>query len=221
MSNLKTLWIVLAATNNINAYDITSYAIIKAIRAKSNDKLAVAKGLLLKAFSPITNKNRLNNGENPFQGLNTALGMNKWRTSKSFGYNMLGETEQTEYIALLDKLIKEKWEDTTYAYIFTRQDLSAEQQLVQTAHCTMVLGQNVDRNQYDASNLHFVVFGIPTHTELVEKLALVNAAGIKTVEFNESDLKTNQLTSFACKPLRKSRAQRLRIFNGDTLLTLK
>jgi hypothetical protein len=219
MNDLKTQWKALADAKKINSYDVTSYAIIKAIRARSNDKLEVAKGLLLKAFSPITNKNRLHNGELPFQGLESALHSNYWRASKSFGFNTLTESEQTDYIALLNKLVKEKWEDTIYSYIFTRQDLSLEQQLVQTAHCTMVLGQKVKKHQHDANELHFVVFGVPTHDKLAEKLKSVEAAGVETVKFEESDLKTNQLTSFACSPIRKSRAQRLRLFDNETLLS--
>jgi len=221
MNDLDTQWKSLAADKKIDSGDIASRAIIRSIRARSNDKLEVAKGLLLKAFSPIINRNKLNSGLRPFQGLESSLAKLSWRGSDAFGFASISEAEQAEYKSLLGKLLKEKWEDTTYTYIFTRQDLTPEQQLVQTAHCTMVLGQKVERWQHDASDLHFVIFGVPDHDRLIEKLAQVEAAGISTVSFEESDLKSDQMTSFACQPTRKSEARRKRLFDNDRLLMIK
>ena len=226
MNNTQTSadWKKYSANKSINSVDMAMLALIKAVRAKSNDNVSVAKGLLYKSFTPIKKENRLANGHRPWQALEESIGHIAWclkLSSKSlFGYENLSDAEKQQIINLVNILKNEKWEDITYTYIFVRQDLSPSQQVVQTAHCTMVLGQHINKHEYDASKLHFVVFGVPDYNELAENANRLEKNRIKLIKYFESDLSTNQLTSFACFPMRKSFAQRKKLFENNKLLTL-
>jgi len=224
MTDFKTEWKALAAQGNITATSITSYCLIRAINAKSNDKLQVALGLLYKTFTPITNVTKIRNGAQPYQAIDRELASLRWavikRPASVWGYLSLTEAQQALYQELLLTLQNYKFENKTYAYICVRHDISPEQQLVQTAHATMVLGQNVPANQHDASHLNFVVFSATDGNDLNEKFAKLNKRkGVELVSFTESAL-NNQMTAFACKPMRKSWAIRKMYFDEYQLLTM-
>lgn len=221
MNDIKTEWKKLNPLA-VTPQNIIAFVAIRAIRAKSNDKLEVAKGLLYKSFTPIKNQKRLKNGATPFQSLEQSLiylaERLKWKPESVFGYKLLTDAEKQQLTDLLHQLKKEKWEDTVYSYICVRKDLSTEQQIVQTAHCTMVLGQTIDKINNDASELHFVIFGAENHDDLKNRIDELEKRGVNLVKFFETDLKTNQLTAFACFPMRKSFAQRKKLFVNYDLL---
>ena len=215
VNDLKTLWKQIAATKRFDSCDVFVYNVIRALFSKSNSKVEVAQGLLYKAFTPVTNKNKLENGWGEFKALELILEYGSYPYGKNFKtmMNILSEEDQVEFIKLVKQLKKEKWSDPTFAYIFTRQDISKEQQLVQTAHCTLLLGQNTKVN---GNNLHFCVFGVENGCEIFKRYLSLELAGVKTVEFYEYNF---VMTSFACLPMRKSFAARKKLFKDDILLS--
>ncbi len=61
-----------------------------------------------------------------------------------------------------------------YVYIFVRQDISAEQQLVQSSHVALMLGSRLgrrfqgDQKKYKIDDLYFTVIGITTLKDFVQ-----------------------------------------------------
>lgn len=62
-----------ANAKNIFATDMVTLCLFKALRSKSEDKVAVAQALLKAAFSPITRLSVLANGGGSYHALNVAL----------------------------------------------------------------------------------------------------------------------------------------------------
>lgn len=87
-----------------------------------------------------------------------------------------------------------------YCYIFVRQDLSKEQQLVQAAHATLVLGSKLKRT--DVSELYFTVIGIPQLIDFRSVMNDLNAHGTKYETFYEPD-QGSTLTAIATHPIPK------------------
>lgn len=218
---INELWESLANSKKASSQDMAAYTITKAIFSKSNEKLEVAKALLLRAFTPITNKNKLRNGDHPFQGLIGAINLAYW----SVLHEKLDEAHKATFKELVKQLCKEKWEDSTYCYILTRTDIPAIHQLVQTAHATMLAGQRYP--SFDAKNLHFCILKGGNETELRATGNKLTSAGVDFATFWEPDAKVlwgglnrKEITSLACKPMRKSFAQRKKLFDGSELLTI-
>lgn len=88
-----------------------------------------------------------------------------------------------------------------YVYFFTRQDISPEQQIVQTAHVALKLGK-ADTNEYiiDASETYFIVVGVRNLTALNGVQCMLEMLGIAFEVFNEPDI-GNEDTSIATYPL--------------------
>lgn len=87
-----------------------------------------------------------------------------------------------------------------YVYIFVRQDLSNEQQLVQAAHATLVLGNKL--KNHDASQLYFAVIGIPKLTDFCQVMKDLKKHGTDYVPFYEPD-QGNTMTAIATYPIPK------------------
>ena len=205
--------------------DHVVYAIVKATSGLGNDKVAMARGCILSAFTPITNTNKLTNGiSSPFVALEKAmdqlLTLTLLAPEKIFGFEALDENQRKVFTDVLKELRKEPFVDTTYAYFVVRQDISREQQLVQTAHVAMALGQKY--RTPDAHGLSFVVFGVPTKVDLVMLgMNLEIEHEIDTTVFFEPDINGGEPTAIALPPMRKSVAARLGIFDQLSLLTLE
>jgi len=212
--NITAAWKQLANKKSIQNYDVAAYCIIKAIFAKSNEKLEVAKALLLKSFSPIAKESKLNNGHTEWQALASAM---VWIFRSSL-YSELTEDEKVQFDDLTKKLLKEEWQDKTYAYILVRKDLPPIQQVVQAAHVAMVLGQQVPKHKADARKQHFCVLALEDNEDLLKEMAKATRLKIPFARFFESDI--NQYTAMAYYPMRKSYAQRKRLFDGRNLLTI-
>ena len=217
------LWKKLANEKKIKYYDVAAYALIKAIYSKSNEKLEVARGLLLKAFTPITNANKLNNGARPFQSLEWSLNLLNY----SELIRELDAADLPEFESLWKALRKEDWTDTTYAYILVRTDIPKVHQLVQAAHATMLMGQQVPAWKHDARNQHFCVLDGGNESELREFGAKIQRLGIKAAYFWESDaqklwngLPRKEVTAIALHPLRKSMTQRKGFLSEKKLLKM-
>lgn len=213
-NELIAIWKQLANERKIQNYDVAAYCIIKAIFAKSNEKYEVARALLLKSFTPITNENKLNNGHAEWGGLEQAL---MW-SFRSKLFLELDETSQKTFADLQKLLINEDWQDKTYAYILVRQDLPKIQQVVQAAHVTMVLGQQVSKSKADARKQHFCILALQDNKDLLMELAKANRFKLPIARFYESDI--GQYTALAYHPMRKSQAQRKRLLESRKLLTI-
>jgi hypothetical protein len=120
---------------------------------------------------------------------------------------------------LAEELRKEKPKDEMYAYFFVRQDISNEQQMVQAAHAAMVLGQNVSPALAEAWRTNFVIFGVPDLATLGERGHYLWTRGVDHYGFYEPDM-GGELTAIACRPMRKSVAERKRLFANETLLKM-
>lgn len=212
-----------AKANNktLTAVDMAELAIHKAIKARNNEKLEVAKNILYGSFTAITNKNELANGARPFQALKNALDALAARVTYVDSFKeKWGEEYRKVFLELLKQLREVEHEDTTYAYMFVKQDMSREQQMVQCGHVSMVLGQAVSEHKYDAKNLHFIVFGVANEAALLEKMSFLHNKNIKYVSFIEPDM-NDAFTAIACLPMKKSLAIRKKLFNNDKLLVME
>jgi len=116
-----------------------------------------------------------------------------------------------------------------YSYFFTRQDMSPEQQVVQTAHAALKLGVNSQRifddGKADSSVPYMANEGInPDETYFtvigVRDLAALNAVErilqkfkYKYEKFVEPDLNDGEATSIAVYPIEENQRDVLMAFN--------
>ena len=214
MDQIKTLWKTLATEKRARYYDHAAYMIAKALYSKSNEKLEVAKALLLKTYTPITNENKIYNGQDVWTGLKGSIDTSMW----SEIYKLLPADKQKDFKNLVLKLRKETWDDKTYVYGFVRTDICKVQQAIQLAHVTMVLGQTYGKSIPDTYNQHFCIFGLENKQHLKEVSSSLTAKKIKHVAFYESDIKS--YTALATIPLRKSYSLRKKLFDQEKLLII-
>lgn len=103
-----------------------------------------------------------------------------------------------------------------YAYFFTRQDISPEQQLVQTAHAAMKLGFNLT-NKENPDDTYFAVIGVRNLAALEAVGEILSKFGYQYECFLEPDM-DNEITSIAVHPIAEDERGPLLAFN---LLTLR
>ena len=94
-----------------------------------------------------------------------------------------------------------------YVYIFVRQDLSKEQQLVQAAHVALVLGNRLNRPKAD--DIYFQVCGVPQLIDFAPLMKDLNKYGVKYETFYEPD-QGHTLTAIATYPTPKDQRGMLR-----------
>jgi len=117
-----------------------------------------------------------------------------------------------------------------YAYFFTRQDISPEQQLVQTAHAALKLGANStsawdwdkDReeevlNEYQIKNfnpdhMYFTCVGVRNEEALYAVCAILKQFKLHFEVFYEPDIGM-QMTSIAVYPVHEDGRGVLKAFN--------
>jgi len=97
-------------------------------------------------------------------------------------------------------------DNPNYVYIFVRQDLSEEQQLVQAAHVTLVLGNKLKQ---DVSEVYFTVIGVPQLIDFRGVMNDLNAHGTRYETFYEPD-QGGTLTAIATHPIPKDERGALR-----------
>lgn len=201
-------WKQKAASKTLTARDFFMRALHKALDSKAENKADVFRGLLLKYFSPITNANKLANGMTPWKSVELL--------ADQFMYNKTFDREQRQFVhdSGVSKVFDSPLRDPTYVYFFTRQDISYEQQLVQTAHAASMSGAT---GSYNPTQQHFIVFGVPDLKALTAKYNELEAQGIELLAFREPDI-GNEMTSFFTPPIRGSFARRKGYFKNETLL---
>ena len=215
-------WKRLANSKMIQPYDVAAYAIIKALYSKSNDKVGVARGLLLKSFTPITNQIKLdNNDSDPFQSLNVAV-YEAHRKS-----TLVKELDKEQYAGYVDGGVagrKEKFSDPVFCYILARTDIPKVHQLVQTSHVTMEVGHYLGKKNYKIKNLHFCVLDGGNAKDIQEALKTIK---IQALSFFEPDAEKlwggnqkGEFTSAALLPVRRSVALRKGFLREKKLLEM-
>lgn len=112
-----------------------------------------------------------------------------------------------------------------YAYFFTRQDISPEQQLVQTAHAALKLGVASQRwfgdkpkNQQvledlDPDQTYFTCVGVRDRAALAAVMKILDQFGIYYEMFFEPDLNDGEPTSVAVYPIAEDKRDILFAFN--------
>lgn len=208
----RSLWKQFVKEGRGTRQEMFRYCLIKALHAKSNmDKAELAKILLKKAFTPIVNAKRLANGAYPWQ---TVVIMLQWERHYLASYkrnkveyseflkNTLPLLDYTAYNDLVEKVhgqFNNKSFDTCepYTYIFVRQDLAPEYQLVQAAHATMLMGAKIGG---DTSKINFVISGVPSLEDLKETKEFLGRKEIKFEAFNEPDI-GNEDTAICTYPI--------------------
>lgn len=86
-----------------------------------------------------------------------------------------------------------------YAYIFVRQDISPEYQLIQFGHVACVMGRNLPHN-ICPHKLNFVGIGVPNEEALVDAQIRMMEHDIGSHDFVEPDL-GYQITAVASVPV--------------------
>lgn len=124
-----------------------------------------------------------------------------------------------------------------YAYFFTRQDISPEQQIVQTAHAAFQLGVNSQRwiidgtiNEWNEAidtkpqlhllpqlirpeDTHFTVVGVRNLEALLAVESILDKFGFRYEKFFEPDLNDGEPTSIAVYPIAETSRGPLMAFN--------
>jgi hypothetical protein len=206
-----TLW-----KNGINhtAVHHAQLCILKAIVAKGDDKLAIAKHFIRQAFTPITKASKLANGRTPFDTAYEQFRGYRWGGQHKIIFNLpiediLDEDEQKLYHEIA-KSLSEGGLVRRYSYFFTRQDIFEEYQLVQTAHVALELGSELTKEE--VKDLHFTCCGVEDLEELeaVERVLQSIKAPYKV--FREPDI-GNQKTAIGVFPIEEHKRGLLRNYN--------
>lgn len=112
-----------------------------------------------------------------------------------------------------------------YAYFFTRQDISPEQQIVQTAHAAFQLGVNSQRwidsppaiqqvhQDVIAEETHFTVVGVRNLDGINAVMKILDKFHIEYEAFFEPDLNDGEITSVAVYPIQEDGRDILLAFN--------
>ena len=116
-----------------------------------------------------------------------------------------------------------------YSYFFTRQDISPEYQVVQTAHAAFQLGVNSQRwtdkplenqqvmDEVAPEETYFTVVGVRNLTALKAVESILTQFNIMYEKFFEPDLNGGEYTSIAVYPIAEDKKGPLDAFN---LLTI-
>jgi hypothetical protein len=203
-----------ARQNNVNPKDVIIYGIARAFRYSESDGETnyLAGKYVLRAFVPVTNKNRLE-----FQ-----LNGDCYRTLKQYLYDIArgwygdlykqcDEATQEDIKSMALHLIDVLHRN--YVYIVVREDLEIpEQCVVQAAHATFVAGHKIRADHlagkfrlenFDPNYTHFVVCGAKDLNELeMEYERVVNDGGFVAYPFYEGDI-GGQMTAFATQPVQQ------------------
>lgn len=86
-----------------------------------------------------------------------------------------------------------------YCYIFVRQDLSTEQQIVQAAHAASVMSCTPSLREIDFSKTNFIVIGVRNQDALWAVESILDKFEIKYDLFYEPDI--DEDTAIATYPL--------------------
>jgi hypothetical protein len=236
-----TLWKNLATNKQNTRVHHVQYCILRAMAAKSEDKIEIARHFIRKAFAPVTKTTKLANGRTPFDILATwqtnasthsinnvwNAEAKKWEQLLTYR-NVLGvpanELLDEEELKLYGNILQEVCSPgrlvRRYSYFFTRQDIFEEYQLVQTAHAALELGSKLTEDQ--VKDLHFTCCGVDDLEALENAERVLESMGVPFIVFREPDI-GNQKTAIGVYPLEEHkrgllRNYRLLRFNAPKIL---
>jgi hypothetical protein len=195
MKDFKAIWKAKANSKNITVEDVVAHAILRTMAAKSRDKRDILRHFIVRAFK-----------EHKTQGWSALIdAVDTIEYRLKYGHLVMSMLEALEtpeeekmFLSLLVSLRPYDF-DRVYTYVFVRQDISPEYQLVQAAHATMALGQALAPDQ-DAHNTYFTVVGVPDGKSLTDVIPMLKANGFPYVAFVEPDI-GNQITAIATHPI--------------------
>ena len=170
----------LARNKKVTINDTISYALLRAINAKSENTVDIARYFIAKAF--IKTKSWKIFSRDYIRRLNY--------TKEVFGQKV-DQFLINELIRLCES-VSQSYINRQYCYIFVRQDISIEYQMVQAAHAAMLGGRY---NGISPENVYFQLIGVKNLEEL---LKAHNKHG--GYIFIEPDI-GNQATAFCTKVL--------------------
>lgn len=106
MKDIRQQWKALASEKKITAIDVAALCVYRALLDTEADAKATATALLLKAFAPVTNQIKLDNGATPRYSMLSALRLVKY----SKVYEWLPEENRNDLAALALELSRSKFE---------------------------------------------------------------------------------------------------------------
>lgn len=203
--NWKDHWKLVANNKNNNATHMAQYCILKALTARSQNKVEIAQSMLRAAFTPVTNDTELANGRRQFDTLDYQIQrVGMYRTIFGLDLSLFFDEEgYEEYMSFVRLLWKEdiKANEPDYMFLFVRQDISSEQQAVQAAHAAYVAGSKASP-EADVNNVHFVLVGVENEEEVKVAAETLESNNVAYYEFYEPDL-GDALTSVASQPIKE------------------
>lgn len=232
---INDIWKALANFKVATVEDTLVLCIVKAALAKSNnDKAEIMFNQIKKSFTPVSNTNKLLNGWHEWKAVSlVANTLSPTRLRKSpltvnlnpIEFDIVVELaiklrEQFNFFGNYDSSNKDSpLYDPTQVFFVVNKELEPIQQLIQVAHVASIIGQSEQNN--DFYNQHFVVYGANSAKELNDHYEWLYSCGVSTHWFTDQDVTGNDsITAIATVPLRKSFAERKRLFTNLTLLTL-
>jgi len=205
MKDFTSVWKFLSSNKNATNSETFQYCLLRAMAAKHEDKHEIALYFIQRAYTPVTNKNKLNNGMHKYLGVIQA----SWGATKRSSSPLLACLESPEEEKLFEELrnsiVKELCDSASkfYTFIFVRSDLEPEYQLVQSNHVALALGYSLALKQISndvVQNLYLAVCHIKDETGLKIVALDIRNHGYQVVEFREPDI-GNQITAIASFPI--------------------
>jgi hypothetical protein len=212
--DIKSAWNNLSDNKANNSIHHAQMCILRAMMSKEEDKIAVAKHLLRKAFTPVSKTTKLAGGRIPFDTVSQQFNSYRWGGKHptllgvSFD-SLLSEEEIDEYHSIA-KEFAGKSLVRRYSYFFTRQDIFEEYQLVQTAHAALELGSHLSSEE--VQDLHFTCCGVEDLEALESVERVLTVMKVPFITFKEPDI-GNEKTAIGVYPIEEHKRGVLRSYN--------
>lgn len=194
-----------------DAADILIRCLFKALNAKTNERHKMFVGMILSAFTPITNPVKLKNGQFPWDAVcraADAIAKSGWECNLPKHQRTTARGWLIDLATAPSKIL----DDPTCAYFWVR-DLVPIQKLVQVAHVAAVKGPSIE-------NVPFVIYNGGNEMEIAQRYIRADAYGIPARTFSDADI-DEHVTAVCIGPVRRSLAKRRGIVRDtDTLLQL-
>lgn len=231
MKNYKKVWKNYVKSNSATVKEHVIYWALKAFLANESNEITkedIFFSICRRAFTPITNKNKLANGCTPSMVIKNSLQVISWilmsepNQKKIIFFNLYrediinqifdGKEKAFEDFKLFVESLKssfkaEKVIKRYYSYIFVDQNgVEPIHQAVQAAHCAMKIGQKMN-NVFDANNIYYQLCKAPV-TNISEHIHLLNANGFTVETFFEPDI--NRTVAYGIHPVESNKRKFLK-----------
>jgi hypothetical protein len=215
MKDFRQIFKTLARAKQLQSHHIVQYAILRSMVAKTpkthEDRLKIAGTFISRHFRSVSRTKLLDNGVEPQRAIRSAT---EWAKNSQLILGIPQDEMFDSPLALIQykNLAVALWDQyrmpadlytRRYVYIFVRQDMTPEYQLVQASHAAARMGQRLGSNGFDQTHfdeLYFSVIGVPDLAAMAKALEDFKQRGIKTYAFIEPDI-GNVMTAFASDPV--------------------